>query len=271
MSGDAGHLGGPQVDHPLVVGGVVGDVARAVLLLEAADAVLEAGGAGTAQGRARSLVAEVGPEGPGAVLGRVVGLGGEGTSMSGRSVDVGEPPGLGAVGQVAVGEEEDRRPVLDGDADRLDGRLEAVRGRHGGHDGHGRLAVAAVHGVEEVGLLGLGGQSGRGSAALDVDDEQRQLEETARPIVSDLRSMPGTAGGGDPEGPAEGGPDGGADAGDLVLGLEGADPEVLVLGQLVEDVRGRGDRVGAEEEGSLASWAAAISPQARAVLPVTLV
>ncbi len=50
------------------------------------------------------------------------------------------------------------------------------------------------------------------------------------------------------ERPSEGGPDGGADAGDLVLGLEGPDPEVLVLGQLVEDVRGRGDRVGAEED-----------------------
>ena len=35
----------------------------------------------------------------------------------------------------------------------------------------------------------------------------------------------------------------------LVLGLEGADPELLVLGQLVKDVRGRGDGVGAEEQG----------------------
>ena len=96
--------------------------------------------------------------------------------MSGSVVDVGQAPGLGAVGQIAVGEEEHRGAVLHGDADRLDGRLEAVRGRHGGHDGHRGLAVAAVHGVEEVGLLGLGGQSGRGAAALDVDDEERELE-----------------------------------------------------------------------------------------------
>ena len=41
--------------------------------------------------------------------------------------------------------------------------------------------------------------------------------------------------------------------GDLVLGLEGAHPELLVLGQLVEDVRGRGDRVGAEEQGETAA------------------
>ena len=39
-----------------------------------------------------------------------------------------------------------------------------------------------------------------------------------------------------------------ADAGDLVLGLECAHAEALVLGQLVQDVRGGGDRVGAQEE-----------------------
>ena len=40
----------------------------------------------------------------------------------------------------------------------------------------------------------------------------------------------------------------GADAGDLVLGLERRDAERLVLAQLVEDVGGRRDRVGAEEQ-----------------------
>ena len=75
--------------------------------------------------------------------------------------------------------------------------------------------------------------------------------ETAMPIDSDFRSMPGPLVVVMPEGPAEGGPDGGAHPGDLVLGLEGPDPELLVLGQLVEDVRGRGDGIGAEEDGQL--------------------
>ncbi len=43
-------------------------------------------------------------------------------------------------------------------------------------------------------------------------------------------------------------PSDGADGRDLVLRLERADPEPLVLGQLVQDVGGRGDRVGAEEQ-----------------------
>jgi hypothetical protein len=48
--------------------------------------------------------------------------------------------------------------------------------------------------------------------------------------------------------PAERRADGGGDAGDLVLGLERADAEVLVLRELVQDVGGRGDRVAAEEQ-----------------------
>ena len=126
-------------------------------------------------------------------------------------------------------------------------------GRLGGHDGQGCLAVAAVHGVEQVGLLGLGGQSGGRSAALDVDDQQRQLEADGQAHGLRLEVDARPRGGGDPEGPAEGGAEGGADAGDLVLGLEGPHPELLVLGQLVEDVRGRGDRVGARGTGAARS------------------
>ena len=52
----AGDPLGPQVRHVLVVGGLVGDVAGAVLLLEPADAVAQPGVPGTAHGRARSAL-----------------------------------------------------------------------------------------------------------------------------------------------------------------------------------------------------------------------
>ncbi len=55
-------------------------------------------------------------------------------------------------------------------------------------------------------------------------------------------------GGGHAERAAERSAEGGADAGDLVLGLERRDAEALVLAELVEDVGGRGDRVGPEEQ-----------------------
>ena len=45
--------------------------------------------------------------------------------------------------------------------------------------------------------------------------------------------------------------EGHSDGGDLVLGLHRADAEVLVLGELVENVRGWSDRVGAERDRQL--------------------
>ena len=60
--------------------------------------------------------------------------------------------------------------------------------------------------------------------------------------------MPGPDVRGDAERAAEGRAERRADAGDLVLGLEGRDAEPLVLAQLVQDVGGRRDRVGAEEQ-----------------------
>jgi hypothetical protein len=49
-----------------------------------------------------------------------------------------------------------------------------------------------------------------------------------------------------PSAPAKEAPMAGADGGDLVLGLEGGDAEALELGEVVQDRRGGGDRVGAE-------------------------
>jgi hypothetical protein len=95
------------------------------------------------------------------------------------------------VGEVAVGQEDDRRAVLEREPHRLERGVEAVARRLRGHDRQRRLAVAAVHREQQVGLLGLGGQAGRRTAALDVDDDQRQLELIASPRASDFRSTPG--------------------------------------------------------------------------------
>ena len=105
-----------------------------------------------------------------------------------------------------------------------------------GDDRQRRLAVAAVHRHQQVGRLGLGGQAGRRAAALDVDDEQRQLEADGQAHRLGLQRHARAARGGDAEVAAVGRADGGADAGDLVLGLQRAHAEVLVLRQLVEDV-----------------------------------
>ena len=115
-------------------------------------------------------------------------------------------------------------------------------------DRHRRLAVAPVHRLQQVGLLGLGRQAGGRTAALDVADDQRQFERHRQPDRLALERDSRPRGGRHRQRTAEGGAQRGPDTGDLVLGLECANAEALVLGQLVQDVAGRGDRVGAEEQ-----------------------
>ena len=123
---DARDLLRAQARHEVVVVGVVRDVARAVGLLDAADAVLE-------PRRARHR-----PR-PRERLLRRAGTGGTRRRRSARSRTssrcraatsiVGQEPRLGAVREVRVGEEVHRRAVLERDAARLDRRVEAVRRR----------------------------------------------------------------------------------------------------------------------------------------------
>ena len=200
------------------------------------------------------LVAQVGPELRGA-LGAVLGRPGCGWARSrsagsivGQVGDLGDPPRLGAVGEVAVGEQHHRRAVGDRDPGGLEGGVEAVAGGARRHDRHRRLAVAPEHRLQQVGLLGLGRQPGGRAAALDVDDQQRQLGHHREADRLGLQRDARAGGRGDAQRAGERRADGGAHAGDLVLGLERRDAERLVLAQLVEDVGGRGDRVGAQED-----------------------
>src|SRR3546814_6692087 len=95
------------------------------------------------------------------------------------------------------------------------------------------------------------------AAALHVDHQQRQLGHHCQADRLTLQGDTGAGRGGDAEVTGKGGADGGADSGDLVLGLKRRHAERLVLGELVEDVGGRSDRVGAEEHrepGLYAGW-----------------
>src|SRR5262249_39096693 len=117
---DARHLLRPQARHAVVVFRVVADVARNVLLLQASDAMLEAcrpwDRPRPRQGR---LVAPVGLEAVAIRLGE--------TRVDRRDrLDVRQEPGLRAVREVGVREQEYRRPVLDGDPRSLERSVEAV-------------------------------------------------------------------------------------------------------------------------------------------------
>jgi hypothetical protein len=90
--------------------------------------------------------------------------------------------------------------------------------------------------------------AGRGAAALDVDDDQRQLGADGEADALHLQRDAGAGTGGDADGAAVGGADGGAHRGDLVLGLEGDDAVALHARQRVQHRRGGGDRIGAVEQ-----------------------
>ena len=96
--------------------------------------------------------------------------------------------------------------------------------------------MASVHGHHQVGRFGLGRQTGRRTAALDVDDDQRQFEADGEADGLRLERHAGTTRRGDPQMAAVGRTQRRADRCDLVLGLEGRHAELLVPGQFVEDV-----------------------------------
>ena len=93
----------------------------------------------------------------------------------GELVVLGDAPCRRAVGDERIGEEDDRGHVLEGDAACLEGHVEAVCRADSRHYTDGGLAVAPVECLQQVGLLGLGGKAGRGTSALHVDDDEREL------------------------------------------------------------------------------------------------
>ena len=74
---------------------------------------------------------------------------------------------------------------------------------------------------------------------------------TARPMASDLRQIPGPLVAGDAHGPGEGGADGHAHGGDFVLGLQGAHAETLQIGEVMQNIAGRRDRIAGVDQRNL--------------------
>ena len=137
--------------------------------------------------------------------------------------------------------------------------------------GTGDSALRPNSTISRSACSGFVGMPGRGAGALDVEDQRAaaRASRRARPSRPSAR-CPGPAEVVTPSAPPNARAERGAHGGDLVLGLERADAEVLVAGELLEDRRRRRDRVRAEEERQPALHAAATRPSASAWLPVML-
>ena len=104
---------------------------------------------------------------------------------------MGNWPRLGAVGDVAIAEDEHRCHVADGDLPGVLNDVEAIAGTLCSQHRHRAFAVAAANGLQQVGLFGFGRQAGARPAALHVHDDQRQLSHHRQPDPFLLSAMPG--------------------------------------------------------------------------------
>ena len=120
------HPGPPQVDHVAMVFRVVADVAGSVFFLDTADAVHEPRRSRDRPLAGQEVVAKVGPKDAISVLVGLVGPSGELHRDWCQRRQVWDPPRLGAVGQVPVGEQDHRGAVGKGDPGCLDRHVEAV-------------------------------------------------------------------------------------------------------------------------------------------------
>ena len=248
-------LRGPQLGHPRVVGGVIGDVAGHVGLLEAADPVRQPGRPGNRPRPRQALVAGVRHELLALARHRERGI-------DRRQIgDDRHPPRLRGRGQERVGQKDHRRPVADRDLHRLERRVKApTRGARRDHR-HRRLAVAAVHRHQQIRLLGLRRHPRRGAGALHVDHDHRQLERRRQPDRLGLQVHPRPARRGHAEAPAERRSESHPRRGDLVLGLNRLDAELRVARELVQQLGRRRDRIARKQKPQTAPGARRDQPQ----------
>ena len=205
---------------------------------------------GTAHGRARVVgVAQVRVEDRLALGVGGVGLGGE-LAPSGRAARRRrDRPRLGAVGEVAVGEQEHRRAVGRRDPHRLDARRRSSRpATAGAMIGTGDSPLRPNIACSRSDCSVLVGSPVDGPPRWTSTMTSGSSSETREPDRLGLQRDAGAGGRGHADGAAERGAERRADAGDLVLGLDGRHAEALEPRQGVQDVGGRGDRVGAEHQ-----------------------
>ena len=160
---------------------------------------------------------------------------------------VGHFPRFGGIGDIAVGQQHHWGHVAHCKPARLDRAVERVGGRPAGDHRKRSVAVAPIDRLIKVGLLGLGRKPGRRSAALRIDDHQRQLGHHRKPDRLGLERNSRPRRRGHPEAPGIACADCRADRRNLVLGLKGDDPIFLEPAEAMEQGRGRSDRIGSEK------------------------
>ena len=143
-------------------------------------------------------------------------------------IDLGHSPRLGAVCQVTIGKIKDRHHVFECQPYRFDRHVEAISGRRWRDNYRRTFAVASPDGLKKIGLLGFCWQTGGWSATLNVDNNQGQFGHNRQTDCFLLQSDSRTRGSGQSDVPGKARPDRGANGRNLVLGLKGFHPVILM-------------------------------------------
>ena len=224
----------------MVLGRVV-DVAGIDFLLDPADAVHQAGGAGFDPRAFQLCVAAIGFET--AVLRDIHELDREWLI----ALQIGHLPRFGSVGDIAVGQQHDRRHILRRNPHRLNRAVEAIDRRACSNNRHRRIAIAAIDGLIEVRLFGFGRQAGRWSTALAVHDNQRQFGHDRKAHCFTLQRNARARRTGHTQLARVARANGRTDRGNFIFGLECGDAIFFQAAEMVEDRGGRCDRIAAEK------------------------
>ncbi len=236
---DASNFVSTEPDHRLVILRIVADLACDVLLLQSTDSMLQTWCPWNCPRPRELFIAIV----------WVIGLGI--SSEVYRDVRkicwIGNLPGLGTVGEIAVRENEDRRHVLRRDPRCLDCHPETVAGSLRSNDRNRTFAVATVKGLHQIGLLRLRRKAGARTATLNINDDHRKLRHHREPDRFGLQGDARTARRCECQGATKSRAKRGGHCGNLVLGLERDESELLESRNLVQDLAGGSDRIASQE------------------------
>ncbi len=246
-----GQLVLPHVRHPLMIRGVVRDVAGLEVFLEAADTMHQAGHPGRDPGPRQRV--RIAIEGDGMRIG--ITLGRYLRQPDRRQLaNIRYSPWFCSIGQVPVTEKDDRRHVPQRDSHGLDRSVEAIPSGTRGDDRHRRVGVPPINCLVEIRLFRLGWQTGRRTAPLPVDDNERQFGADRQAHSLGFQCYARARTGCHAYRTPVRCTDRRADRRNLVFGLECSDPEFSQSREPVQQRAGGSDRVRAEQQRSIGQF-----------------
>ena len=138
---------------------------------------------------------------------------------------------------------------MDGQTHRLNRHIEAISWLCRRYNGTRGVAIAPEHALQQVTLLGFSRHTSARSRALNIGDDQRQLHRVREVNGLAFEGNARATRTGQANTAPKGRPNRGAHRGNFIFRLEGFDPKMFILRDLMQHFARRGNRIGGIEEG----------------------